>query len=512
MGGASQDTLLVFSVTDNGKPLAGGLYPFSIKAGQCTTINLDDFYFDADTQQENMTWSVSGNDSISVSIDPTTHMATLCALSDTWEGAEILTFLVVDNDDNFSSMNVTVTVTDAVVRNIFSTMIFRNPMQEDYMDFYITSKEGLKGLPAVDIKMVSDSTRVMIETLSTQYYYGKYLLPLDISLGVKAVADVIVSGTLITGKTVQDTSRFAYGRVDNSGAKLALGAVILDIPSGALARPALITMIPGQEITAGSDDKTPKEVMLTGVPYTIGPSSLSTDKPLSVSFPMSPQSRGAGIYRLSNGNWRFIGSDRTQNSVQAEVFGGGTFIVGFDNTPPRMKLLDTVGSDIVIAAEDYGSGIDSGTILVRNDDRELPFDYDPERGVIIIGRERMAENGSQSLEITVLDNSGNRKVASFTVGDVLPDRITLEQNSPNPFNPVTHITFVTTTEKMVRIEVYDMLGRKIQVLAHDRFPAGAHTVSWDARDDGGRSVSSGTYIYRIISDTQLLSRKMLLLR
>ncbi len=253
--------------------------------------------------------------------------------------------------------------------------------------------------------------------------------------------------------------------------------------------------------------------MLTGVPYTIGPSSLSTGKPISVSFPIKPQSRGAGIYRLSNGSWRFIGSDRTQNSVQAEISGGGTFMVGFDNTPPRMKLLDTVGSDIGIAVEDHGSGIDSGTILVRNDDRELPFDYDPERGVIIIDRERMAESGSQQLEVTALDNVGNRKVASFTAaGDVLPYRITLEQNRPNPFNPITHITFENTAENMIILEVYDMLGRKVRVLAHDRFPAGSHTVIWDACDKSGRTVSSGTYIYRIKSDTQLLSRKMLLLR
>ena len=512
MGGAAKDTLIVFSVPDDGSPLAGGLNPFSIKAGQCKTISLEEYYFDADTQSNNIAWTVSGNDSITVSIDPTTHMATIYTLSETWEGEENLSFLVTDNDDNSSSMGVTVTVTDAVILKIFSTMIFRNPMQEDYMGFYITSKKELNGLPTVDIKMDSDSTPVTIKTMSTQYYYGQYLLPLDKSLGVKGVADVIVSGTLSTGKTVRDTSKFAYGKVDTGGAKLALGAVTLDLPSGALSRPVFITMIPGQEITDGSDGKTPKEVMLSGLPYSIGPSSLSPVRPIRVSFPMSPQSRGAGIYRLYNGSWCFIGSGRTQNSVQAEVLVGGTFMVGFDNTPPGMKLLDSVGETIIIAAVDYGSGIDSGTIHVRNDDRELSFDYVPERGVIIVDRNLMAEIASQSLEVTVLDKSGNRNVATFTADVVLPDRTTLEQNRPNPFNPIRQINFENTSESMIILEVYDILGRKVRVLAHDRFPSGSHMVIWDARDTNDRTVSSGTYIYRIKSDTQLLSRKMLLLR
>ena len=117
------------------------------------------------------------------------------------------------------------------------------------------------------------------------------------------------------------------------------------------------------------------------------------------------------------------------------------------------------------------------------------------------------------IEITVSDKSGNKRVESVSnYLKTLPDLIFVEQNNPNPFNPVTFITFETVSEQVITLDVYDLLGRKVKTLASKNFPAGRHTFAWDARDENGRSVSSGIYLYKVMSGRQSITRKMILLR
>ncbi len=89
----------------------------------------------------------------------------------------------------------------------------------------------------------------------------------------------------------------------------------------------------------------------------------------------------------------------------------------------------------------------------------------------------------------------------------LPARFTLEQNFPNPFNPVTSIRFELPQAGAVRLALYDLLGREVTVLAEGVYTAGRHEIRVD-----GRSLSSGTYLYRLTQGGQTLTRKLLLLR
>ena len=83
----------------------------------------------------------------------------------------------------------------------------------------------------------------------------------------------------------------------------------------------------------------------------------------------------------------------------------------------------------------------------------------------------------------------------------------LAQNFPNPFNPHTTIRFSLPESAPVRLEVYDMLGRRVAVLVHRVLEAGWH----DARFDASR-LSSGMYGYRLTVGSQTLARSMFLLR
>ncbi len=88
----------------------------------------------------------------------------------------------------------------------------------------------------------------------------------------------------------------------------------------------------------------------------------------------------------------------------------------------------------------------------------------------------------------------------------------LYQDYPNPFNPETVISYQLAVGRKVELSVYNMLGQKVHTLVKERQRAGQHEVVWDGRDNAGREVSSGVYVYQLEAGERVQSRKMLLLR
>jgi hypothetical protein len=89
----------------------------------------------------------------------------------------------------------------------------------------------------------------------------------------------------------------------------------------------------------------------------------------------------------------------------------------------------------------------------------------------------------------------------------------LEQNAPNPFNPVTTMRYsVPAGGGHVRLEVIDVAGRVVRTLVDDHRSEGEHGAAWNGRDDEGREVASGVYFYRLTARGTELTRKMLLLK
>lgn len=93
------------------------------------------------------------------------------------------------------------------------------------------------------------------------------------------------------------------------------------------------------------------------------------------------------------------------------------------------------------------------------------------------------------------------------VADETPIPFALEQNTPNPFNPMTTIGFSLPEEDYVRLTVYNTAGQQVAVLEDGAMQAGSHTVTWDA---AGRP--SGIYLYRLEAGKHTATQKMLLLR
>lgn len=88
----------------------------------------------------------------------------------------------------------------------------------------------------------------------------------------------------------------------------------------------------------------------------------------------------------------------------------------------------------------------------------------------------------------------------------------LDQNTPNPFNPVTTISFALAEPSPVRLAVYDDRGRQVRVLIQGVLGGGRHRITWDGKDGNGRNVASGVYSYRLESRELSQTRKMTLVR
>jgi Leucine-rich repeat (LRR) protein len=83
----------------------------------------------------------------------------------------------------------------------------------------------------------------------------------------------------------------------------------------------------------------------------------------------------------------------------------------------------------------------------------------------------------------------------------------LSGNYPNPFNPVTIISYEIPAEGHVSLTIYNVLGQKVATLVNEVQAAGSHQVNYDAK-----SLSSGTYLYRLRADNREMTRSMMLIK
>ena len=103
--------------------------------------------------------------------------------------------------------------------------------------------------------------------------------------------------------------------------------------------------------------------------------------------------------------------------------------------------------------------------------------------------------------------SGRMPEAVEIDNDIIPLEITLIGNTPNPFNPTTTISYGLPERQHVRIEIFNVLGQSVTVLVDRTIPAGFHSIEWDAS-----ALASGIYLYRLVTEIEVETKKMLLLK
>jgi len=119
----------------------------------------------------------------------------------------------------------------------------------------------------------------------------------------------------------------------------------------------------------------------------------------------------------------------------------------------------------------------------------------------------------RSVEFTTVDNGS---ITTSNEGDgtgdgtdagAIPTAYELQQNYPNPFNPSTVIRYALPQASPVRLEVYDMMGRKVATLVNGTKPAGYHEAVFDAAHLG-----SGAYMYRLTAGEYTQARTLFLVK
>ena len=96
--------------------------------------------------------------------------------------------------------------------------------------------------------------------------------------------------------------------------------------------------------------------------------------------------------------------------------------------------------------------------------------------------------------------------------NMTPTEFSLGNNYPNPFNPVTNITYGLPEDMRVMITVYDIKGRVVKTLVDSKQSAGHNSIFWNGTNDFGAPVSTGLYFYRIQSSNFSQTKKMIFLK
>ncbi len=121
-------------------------------------------------------------------------------------------------------------------------------------------------------------------------------------------------------------------------------------------------------------------------------------------------------------------------------------------------------------------------------------------------------DGSTSFSPTIIDGGVTYGQVGIDDKQTLPSDFTLNQNYPNPFNMETEIGFSVPSRSFVTLEIYDLLGRKVNTLVLGNLEAGYYSATWDGSDRQGNPVSSGLYFYTLKSGNHSKTMKMTLLK
>lgn len=179
---------------------------------------------------------------------------------------------------------------------------------------------------------------------------------------------------------------------------------------------------------------------------------------------------------------------RAERPVDALLSRGGTtpLFLAHEVEPGRVIIADVIA----------GSGTASGDGDLAN----------------LIFRPIRSEVGAVNVNLAqVLDGAGGVNTLS-AMSHPTPSTYTLSQNYPNPFNPETQIAYSLAEAGRVRLTIYNLLGQKVRSLVDATQATGSYEVRWDGRDEAGRRLATGVYLYRLEANGFSAVRRMVFLK
>ncbi|UCF06094.1 MAG: hypothetical protein JSV33_03425, partial [bacterium] len=173
----------------------------------------------------------------------------------------------------------------------------------------------------------------------------------------------------------------------------------------------------------------------------------------------------------------------------------GRIVAWGRNNKDQCTVPEPNGGFIAVAGgAEHSLGLKSdGTILVWGNNFSGQCNVpEPNEGFIAVAGGMSHSLGLKSPSVTAVEEPepGNTpRVVSIAIRSL----------SPNPFNPLTEISFETLVSGCITLDIYDVSGRRIGTVALGSFEPGLHRAVWDGRDGSGEIVSSGVYFLRLRS-------------
>ena len=176
-------------------------------------------------------------------------------------------------------------------------------------------------------------------------------------------------------------------------------------------------------------------------------------------------------------------------------------------------ITNAAGSPIAYAEVSlYEQGNSEGVPTITNSEGVYTFNeltIDQEYSLFANGSGY--ENNSQTFDqeglVTIIDIEMVDVLSVDIVG--LAKEVKLGKNYPNPFNPVTSISFTIPGKQIVQLTIFDILGNEISTLLNSELSAGLHNVQWNGSNMIGQQVASGVYLYTLKTNGKSFTQKML---
>ncbi len=185
---------------------------------------------------------------------------------------------------------------------------------------------------------------------------------------------------------------------------------------------------------------------------------------------------------------------------------GGFLVLWADKQPEQGILhvkikLSSGGEQIGLFASDGTTPVDTLTFGPQGTDTSYGRILDGQNSWVFFSQPTIGATNAGGQVVAITPNP----VGSIQKFELLP-------NYPNPFNPSTTISYRVPHNAHVTITIFNVLGQKVRTLVNQVQAAGEYTVQWDGKDDLGRNMSSGLYLYTLKAGKFHSIRKMLLVR